>query len=509
MTLLTAGNLTKSYGGVRVLNDAQFHLEPGEVHALVGENGAGKSTLCRILCGITAADSGAMKLDGRAYGPRTRRQAEHAGVRIVVQELNLLPTLSVAENIFIESMPHRLGIINVREMKDRAQAALRKVGLHNIRPDQLVSTLGVGQRQLVEIAAALSHECRVLVLDEPTAALTGPEIELLFEQIRRLKSAGVGIVYVSHRMEEIRTIADGITVLRDGKWVATRCTAEMSHDETVRLMVGRDLPSAADEATRPVSVDVVMSVRNLSRGRAVRGVSFELHRGEILGFAGLMGSGRTETMRSIFAADQADTGEVFLFGSTTPAQLRSPRDAVQHGIALLTEDRKSQGLLLPLPIDMNVTLARMPMVARLRSWIDRDRERQAADGFAKSLSIRCRSTRQAVRELSGGNQQKVVLAKWLFRDCEILIFDEPTRGVDIGAKFEIYRLLSELTQRGKSVIVVSSDLLELTAISDRIAVMSAGRLVRTFRRGEWTQEAIMEAALSGYNQGRPTPAVSA
>jgi ribose transport system ATP-binding protein len=503
LALLSATNLSKSYDAVCVLTDVNFDLRAGEVHALVGENGAGKSTLCRILCGITDADAGTVMLEAASYTPRSRRDAEHAGVRIVMQELNLLPTLTVAESIFIASMPHRLGMIDFTAMNARAATALREVGLQDVRPNQLVLTLGVGQRQLVEIAAALSQKCRVLVLDEPTAALTGPEIRLLFEQIRRLQRAGVGIVYVSHRMEEIRTIANRITVLRDGKWIATRATADLSHDETVRLMVGRDLPGAGgrDEMRlRDRSSDVVMSVRGLARGSVVRDVSFDLHRGEVLGFAGLMGSGRTETMRIIFAADARDGGDIFLRGSTVPAQIRSPRDAVRHGIALLTEDRKSEGLLLPLPIDMNNTLTRMSMVSRLRCWIDRSREKRVSDEYAKSLSIRCRSTAQPVQELSGGNQQKVVLAKWLLRDCEILIFDEPTRGIDIGAKFEIYRLLTELTERGKSVIVVSSDLLELTAIADRIAVMSAGRLVRTFNHGQWTQESIMEAALSGYQQ---------
>jgi ribose transport system ATP-binding protein len=497
MSLLTAANLTKRYSGVAALSQAQFELRRGEVHALVGENGAGKSTLCRILCGITQADEGTMTLAGQPHAPRTRREAEHAGVRMVMQELNLLPTLTVAENIFIDSMPRRLGVVRYRKMNDAAQRAIDGVGLTNVRPNQLVASLGVGQQQLVEIAAALSRKCQVLVLDEPTAALTAPEIELLFAQIRRLKAAGVGIIYVSHRMEEIRAMADRITVLRDGQWIATRNTSEITHEETVRLMVGRDLSQTVvrEKSSQDAPGAVALSVRHLSSG-IVRDVSFDARRGEILGFAGLMGSGRTETMRAVFGADSIDSGEIVLNGARL--RIRSPRDAVRNGIALLTEDRKSQGLLLPLQIDLNTSLPRMSAVTRLRGWIDRRRERDVAQRYIKALSIRCRSPRQRAVELSGGNQQKVVLAKWLLRDCDVLIFDEPTRGIDVGAKFEIYHLLADLAHKGKAVIVVSSDLLELTAIADRIAVMSAGRLVQTFERGQWTQELIMQAALSGY-----------
>jgi ribose transport system ATP-binding protein len=498
--ILSATNIGKSYGGVSVLRGVDFELRAGEVHALVGENGAGKSTLCRILCGITSSDAGTMRLRDRPYLPRTRREAECAGVRMVMQELNLLPTLTVAENIFLDRMPHRLGMIRYRKMNTGAAEALERVGLRGIASSQHLATLGVGQCQLVEIAAALSRPCDVLVLDEPTAALTAPEIALLMVQIRKLKSAGVGILYVSHRMEEIRAISDRITVLRDGQWIATRQRDQISHDETIRLMVGRDLSSARmRERSAPAKTAVAMSVRGLSRRPAVRDVSFDVHRGEILGFAGLTGSGRTETMRAIFGADRAETGDICLHGSDARVSIRSPRDAVRHGIALLTEDRKGQGLLLPLTIRSNVTLAAMHASTRLRSWISRRHERSVAQAQAGALSIRCRSVDQPVGELSGGNQQKVVLARWLLRDCDVLIFDEPTRGIDVGAKFEIYRLLHELASQGKAIVVVSSDLLELMAISDRIAVMSAGRLVRTFGRGEWTQEFLLEAALSEYS----------
>jgi ribose transport system ATP-binding protein len=500
LPLLTANNLSKSYSGTLVLREVPFELRPGEVHALLGENGAGKSTLCRIIAGITPPNSGEMQLNGAPYSPRSRRDAESSGVRIVLQEMNLLPTLTVAENIYFDKLPSRLGFIDYRKLNASAESATAQLGLKDVAPNQPVGTLGVGQCQMVEIAAALHRKCNVLILDEPTAALTTPEIDRLFVQIRQLKAAGVGIIYVSHRMEEIRAISDRLTILRDGQWIATKNTADLNHDQIVRLMVGRDLPPAAERSASSANqaLQVALRVRGLCRGAKVQNVSFDAHRGEILGFAGLMGSGRTETMRAIFGADRAQSGEIYLHGSDVPARIRSPRDAVRQGIALLTEDRKGQGLLLPMRISENITLPRLGQVARWRSWISKRRESDTAQGYVKSLSIRCRSANQRAVELSGGNQQKIVIAKWLFRDCDILIFDEPTRGIDIGAKFEIYQLLSELAGQGKAIIVVSSDLLELLHIADRIAVMSAGQLVKIFPRGEATQENLLDAALIGH-----------
>jgi ribose transport system ATP-binding protein len=486
---------------VAVLQAVSVELRPGEVHALVGENGAGKSTLCRIIAGLTTPSTGQMQLDARAHLPRSRRDAERAGVRMVMQELNLLATLSVAENIFLDSIPRRwLGIIDYRAMNAAAARALDAVGLHDIAPDRLVGSLGVGQSQLVEIAAALSGKCSLLILDEPTAALTAPEIALLFDRIRRLTESGVAVLYVSHRMEEIRAISDRITILRDGKYVGTQPTAALSDSEIVRLMVGRELPQHATRASARSTPRPMMRVRNLTREPFIHDVTFDLHAGEILGFAGLMGSGRTETMRAIFGADRIDAGEIHLRDSSTPARIRSPRDAVRSGIALLTEDRKSQGLLLPLSIAANTTLPRLSAAARLRCWIDPAREVNIAQCFIDRLSIRCQSPTQSVAHLSGGNQQKVVLAKWLLRDCDVVIFDEPTRGIDVGAKFEIYNLLSELARQGKGILVVSSDLLELLSICDRIAVMSAGWLQEIIPRAQCTQERIMSAALRGYSR---------
>jgi ribose transport system ATP-binding protein len=357
--------------------------------------------------------------------------------------------------------------------------------------------LGIGRQQLIEIAAGLAQRCDILILDEPTAALTEPEIRLLFDQIARLKQQGVGIIYISHRMEEIQSVAERITVLRDGRRVATCSVRDVSLDDIVGLMIGRELDQALRRTTS-VPGPVVLRVENLCRGKAVRNVSFELRRGEILGFAGLMGSGRTETMRAIFCADQPEAGRIYLREVPRPVRIRSPRDAVRQGLALLTEDRKEQGLFLPLAIRINVTLPRLRQLSRGGFWVQRDVERETATSWGTRLAVRCGSVEQRAQELSGGNQQKVIVARWLARDCDVLIFDEPTRGIDVGARFEIYRLLDELAAQGKAIIVVSSDLKELLLLCDRIAVMSAGQLAATFRRDEFSEDTIMRAALSGH-----------
>jgi ribose transport system ATP-binding protein len=369
--------------------------------------------------------------------------------------------------------------------------------LSDIDPTVPVAQLGVGQQQLVEIAQALSHDCRLLILDEPTAPLTDPEIDLLFKHIERLKREGVGIIYISHRLAEIRRIADRVTVLRDGRVVDTRPVEQITLDEIVQLMTGRDAVAQIDTGTRQIG-GVAMRVEGLCRGNTVRNVSFEVRRGEILGFAGLVGSGRTETMRAIFGADQPDAGQVMLGESNTPVRTHQPRDAVRAGIGLVPEDRKVDGLLLPQSVRTNITLARLRDVMGPKGWINPELERTAAETMRRSLDVRSTSVEQPVEELSGGNQQKVVIARWLMRDCDVLLFDEPTRGIDVGTKWTVYELLGELAGRGKAIVVVSSDLPELMSICDRIAVMSAGELVATFERGQWTQEGIMAAAISGY-----------
>jgi len=494
--LLSVRSLNKSYA-VPVLADVDFDLYAGEVHALVGANGAGKTTLARIISGLTEADSGAMSFSGEPYSPATKADAERAGIHMVLQEPNLISTLTIAENLFLNRMPRRFGFVSYGEMSEETSQALSMVGLQDLDPTMLVAELGVGQQQLVEIAQALSRECRLLILDEPTAALTDPEIDLLFEHVGRLKDEGVGIIYISHRMEEIRRVSDRVTVLRDGRVVGTHPSAEISLDRIVKLMTGRDAVGEVDTGRREIG-EVAMRVEGLCRGSAVRNVSFEVRRGEILGFAGLVGSGRTETMRAIFGADRPDAGQVTVGESSIPVKISQPRDAVRAGIGLIPEDRKSDGLLLPQPVRTNITLAQLRDVMGPSGWIDPERERMLTEAFSEALDVRYASIEQPVVELSGGNQQKVVIARWFMRDCDVLLFDEPTRGIDVAAKWTVYRLLGKLAERGKAIVVVSSDLPELMSICDRIAVMSAGKLAATFERGEWTQEKIMAAAISGY-----------
>jgi len=525
-TVFKACGINKSFPGVQALSAVDFDLWAGEVHALVGENGAGKSTLMSIIAGVERPDSGRMELysvrkeknsngvygqpppatsGGQQYQPNGRADAEAHGIRIVMQELHLISNLSVAENIFIEKLPNRFGIIDYDKLNGAAREIMKQVGLGDVDPDVPVRLLGVGQQQMVEIAAGLSRRCRILVLDEPTASLTDREIELLFAQIRKLKAEGVGIIYISHRIEEVIRIADRVTVLRDGKVISTNPTSELGVSDIIRMMVGRDLEH---EHLRHDSKagQVALRVVGLTRGRKVRDVSFEVRRGEILGVAGLMGSGRTETMRAVFGADRPDSGKIYLYGAgprqsqsgaSEPVEIRTPRDAVRNGIAFLTEDRKEQGLLSALAVRVNISLTRLCDVSRF-GWMEISKERAVAGRYIDALSVRCSSIEQTVGELSGGNQQKVVIAKWIYRDCDVLIFDEPTRGIDVGAKFEIYHMLADLAEKGKAVIVVSSDTKELMAVCDRIMVMSAGRVAATFGRSEWSQEKIMAAAFSEY-----------
>ena len=493
--LLETRGLGKSYAGP-VLVGVNFDLRPGEIHALVGENGAGKSTLCNIVAGLRIPDSGEMWLDGVSYTPINKRAAEAAGIRIVLQELSLINNLTVAENLFLDQLPNRGGWIRRAHLGKAAREALFRVGLNELSPDSLVNNLGVGQKQLVEIAAGLSRTCRVLILDEPTAALTATDAERLFSQIRKLKESGVGVVYISHHLEEVLELADRISVLRDGRMVLTRTRGQITIDEMIRSMVGRTLDQADITEFRSLG-PMLLQVQGLSAPPRVKEITFNLHRGEILGIAGLMGAGRTEAMRAIFGADPRVSGKILLEGKDITSRLHSPKAAVQLGIGFLTEDRKSQGLLLPKPVRINITLARLgDELQGAAGWLRRDKETTVAENWVGQLAIRCSSIEQMAGNLSGGNQQKVVLARWLYRDCIVLICDEPTRGIDVGAKFEIYRLLNLLAGQGKGIIVVSSDLKELLGLCDRIAVLSAGRLVKIFKRDEWTEDLIMASAFS-------------
>jgi ribose transport system ATP-binding protein len=445
--LLSVRGLFKAYAAP-VLSGIDLDLRAGEAIALVGANGAGKSTLARIVCGLARPDAGTLALGGVPFAPVRKADAERAGVQIVQQELTVVPTLSVAENLFLARLPRRRGLVDRARLRADARAALDAVGLADVDPDAPAGRLGVGHQQLVEIAGALARPCRVLILDEPTAALTDPQAERLFAHLARLKAAGVGLIYVSHRMDELRRVADRVVILRDGRLVADEPIGSLSPDEMVRRMVGReDVEALADH---PISEPgpVVLRVENLSRGPLVRGVSFEAHAGEILGIGGLVGSGRTELLRAVFGAEAADGGAVYV-GGDGPFRFRSPRAAVRAGLALVPEDRKRHGLLLPRPMRENVTLGRLGRFAGRAGWVRGRAEAEAADDQRERLSIRCQSVEQPVGELSGGNQQKAVIGRWLLADARAYLFDEPTRGVDAAARAEVHRLLRGLAGRGR------------------------------------------------------------
>jgi len=494
--LLTVHGLEKRYS-VPVLSDFDFELAAGEVHALVGSNGAGKSTFARILCGLVSPDGGRVEFRGRPHAPRSKRDAEAAGVVMVLQELNVIGTLTAAENLFLSRLPHRSGLIDFAGLHERARTALARVGLAELDPATPAGELGVGQQQLLEIAGALAQDCRLLILDEPTAALTDPEIERLFAYLRELQAAGVGILYISHRMDEIRRIADRVTVLRDGRRIATHCAAETTPAGLVQEMVGHELPERAATGVRAAG-EVALQVRHLQTAIGVRDVSFSVHRGEILGLAGLIGSGRTETLRAIYGADPLLAGEIRLGSSPAPVHFREPADAVRAGVSMVPEDRKQDGLLLSQSIRVNATLASLPLHLKRAGWLDAEAEDRTTSALCERLAVRCASLEQPAGELSGGNQQKIVIGRWLARDGEVFLLDEPTRGIDVAAKDRIYQLLQELAAEQKAIVVVSSDLPELMALCDRIVVLSAGRVAAEFRPGEWTQEKITRAAFSGY-----------
>ncbi len=493
--LLRGRGIGKTYA-TPVLAGVDFDLHAGEVLALTGENGAGKSTLSKIVAGLVQPTAGTLTLAGAAFAPASRQDAERQGVRMVMQELSLVPTLSVAENLLLGRVPHRFGFIRNEALDEAAARQMALIGLQDIDPRLPVSALGVGYQQMVEIARSLVGECRLLILDEPTATLTSREIDHLFHQIALLKARGVAIVYISHRLDELRQVADRVMVLRDGRHIDTRPMRALVQADIVRSMVGHDVHEGLDRAVRPRGRRA-LAVRALGRGSVVRDVSLDLHAGELLGLAGLVGSGRTELLRLIVGADRKDCGAVMLGESDAPARIASPVQAVRAGIGFVTEDRKSQGLLLPQSIRVNTTLANLGAVARF-GWLRRDTERRAVEHLRELLRVRSDSIEQPVDQLSGGNQQKVVFARWLHRDCDVLLLDEPTRGVDIGARADIYAQIDGLAAAGKALLMVSSDLRELMAQCDRIGVMSAGRLVRIFERGQWTEQLLLEAAFSAY-----------
>ncbi len=494
--LLTMRAIDKAFAGVQALRGASFELQAGEVHALMGENGAGKSTLMKVLAGVYTADAGQIVLDGQPVAPESPRAAQALGIRIIHQELNLMPHLSAAQNIFIGREPRRFGGLLLDQAAINAQAQAIFAQMHlALDPRTPVGELTVARQQMVEIAKALSFDSRVLVMDEPTAALNNAEIDALFGLIRKLKGQGVGIVYISHKMDELQQISDRVTVMRDGQTMATVPTAGTPMETIIGLMVGRALDSDAAMVPDTSAQPVALQVRGLCRGKAIRDVAFSLRRGEILGLAGLMGAGRTEVARAVFGADPLEAGQFHVHGKL--ARIGSPQDAVAHGIGYLSEDRKNFGLATALDVVTNIALSsltRFTSFGTLGIWLDQAAMRSTAQDLVQRLAIKTPSVDQPVRLLSGGNQQKVVIAKWLLRDCDILFFDEPTRGIDVGAKNEIYKLLRALAAQGKAIVMISSELPEILRMSHRILVMCEGRITGELSAAEATQERIMQLA---------------
>lgn len=503
--LVEMHRIDKRFPGVHALKAVSFDLQEGEVHALMGENGAGKSTLMKILSGVYQPDSGRILVEGREVTLPSPRAAQDQGIGIIHQELALMKDLTVAQNIFIGREPRlSFGRVDDAKMIRDVEALFRVLNI-NIDPRRKVDGLSIARQQMVEIAKALSARSRVLIMDEPTAALTDSEINELFAMIARLKADGVGIVYISHKMDEIRRISDRVTVMRDGEYVGTVGAKETPISQIISMMVGRTLTDEVVSIPDLTGAEVALEVKGLNRGREIRDVSFSLKKGEVLGFAGLMGAGRTEVARAIFGADPLDSGEITVHGRK--AEIRSPVDAVRAGIGYLSEDRKHFGLALGMDVADNVALASMHRFTGGLGQVRDEAMRKTARDFIRSLGIRTPSERQEVRLLSGGNQQKVVIAKWLLRNCDILIFDEPTRGIDIGAKSEIYKLLADLAAEGKAIIVISSELPEVLRVSHRIAVMCEGRLTGTLPGGACTtQEDIMHLATARQATRQEEPA---
>ena len=495
--LLEMEGVTKRFPGVVALDAVDLLLNEGETHILLGENGAGKSTLVKILSGIYPADEGTIRYNGSPYQPASTSDALETGIRLIHQEFNLLNYLSVAENLLFNDLPNRAGFVNFQKLNRRARELLDEVGL-DVSPSTPVERLSVAQKQMVEIAKALSGESKLLIMDEPTAALADKEITRLFEIIHRLKTKGVTIIYISHRLQEIFEIGDRFTVLRNGQKVVTQPLEGTSVDEIVRMMVGREVSGSYPFREEVELGEELLRVENLKPSGSAHAVSFSARSGEILGISGLVGAGRTEILRAVFGADEA-TGAVQLEGQAV--QINHPTDAVEHGISLLTENRKEEGLLLDLPYFTNVTLTNLSAVTS-GALLNSKAEYAAAERFVEELNVKTPSIHQDVRNLSGGNQQKVVLAKWLFRNARVLMVDEPTRGIDVGAKYEIYQLLWDLAAQGKAVIVVSSDLPELIGICHRILVVSDGKITGELTRDEFDQESILSLAYQEYTRER-------
>lgn len=486
--------ICKSFSDHAVLTDAGFSLESGEVHALMGENGAGKSTLMKILTGIYEKDSGTVLIDGEEVVYKTPKEAEHAGIILIHQELNVLFDLTVEENLFLgKEITTRRGICNKKEMQKQAETILEKLGV-KIPVKKRMAELAVGQQQMIEICRALMSEAKVIIMDEPTAALTASETEILFKVIKKLQKDGVSIIYISHRMEEIFELCDRITVLRDGQYVGTKETQNTNEKDIVKMMIGREIGERYPERKSSIGKEI-LRVSGLTKHGTYENVSFSVKEGEVLGVSGLMGAGRTEVMRSIFGNMQHDGGDIFIDG--TKCTIDNPAAAIKYGIGFITEDRKTEGLMLEDSIKNNISLTNLASISDRYHVINKGKEKSLAENAIKELKIRCFHQSQECGKLSGGNQQKVVFAKWVYTNPRILILDEPTRGVDVGAKKEIYNIINELAAKGVAIIMVSSELPEILGMSDRIMIIREGTVRGILNKEEANQEKIMTLATGG------------
>lgn len=489
--ILKMTGIDKRFSGVHALKGVDFDLYAGEVHALMGENGAGKSTLMKVLCGIHAYDSGSIEYFGKKVKFASIAESQAAGISIIHQELNMMNHLTVAQNIYIGREPMKGGFIDDRKMEADATELFKRIGVR-IDPSVKLGSLTVGRQQMVEIAKAVSRDSKLLILDEPTAALTQPEVEDLFRIMHDLQRKNIGMIYISHRMDEINRISNRVTVMRDGEYVGTEYTKNLTKDDIVKMMVGRVIYGEQKEKSLvPDDAPVVLEARNIVSGKTLKNVSFKLRKGEILGFAGLMGAGRTELARAVYGADPFDSGEIFVNGKKT--EIKTPEAAVKHGICYLSEDRKQFGLMLGKSVTENTVLASLDDYIRF-GWINDAAAKAAAEEKNKQLRTKTPSMDQLLKNLSGGNQQKVIVARWLLKDSDVFIFDEPTRGIDIGAKSEMYDLMAELAAQGKSIIMISSELAEIQRLSDRVIVMCEGRITADLPIEGLTQEEIMKYA---------------
>ncbi|MFJ8258259.1 sugar ABC transporter ATP-binding protein [Peribacillus asahii] len=484
-------NITKRFGGVKALTDVSLNVEKAEIHALIGENGAGKSTLMKILAGAYQKDEGQIFIGGREAKITSPKDVINLGVSVIYQEFMLAPDLTVAENIFIDKLADSSMFINWKTLKRRAKEELIKLGFDDIDPEEKVGSLSVAYQQIVEICKCLARESKVLVFDEPTAVLTFSETQKLLSIIRNLKKNGVSIIYISHRLEELLEISDHITVLKDGKYVDTVVTSSINKEELVSLMVGREITQLFPERKAKIGKEI-LKVENLSAGNLVKDVSFSVKSGEVVGFSGLVGSGRTEAMRAIFGADKRKSGKVIYFGEEV--NFKNPKEAINKGFGLLPEDRKKQGLLLEQSIRMNTTLASMFKIKKL-GVINHKKEKEYVKELLASIATKYGSMEDNANSLSGGNQQKIALAKWLSADCKCLVFDEPTRGVDVGAKTEIYKIINELASEGVGVIVISSEMSEIIGMCDRAIVMRQGAIAGEVDKSELTENNLIKLAM--------------